>query len=50
MLHDLFTIESIGKLQGGLNNFEHNCISFVEFDIIRIVDAFFDNQNLLSIS
>ena len=26
MLHDLFTIEVIGKPQGGLNNFEHNCI------------------------
>ena len=25
MLHDLFTIEIIGKPQGGLNNFEHNC-------------------------
>ena len=24
ILHDLFTIESIGKPQGGLNNFEHN--------------------------
>ena len=26
MLHDLFTIEIIGKPQGGLNNFEHNCM------------------------
>ena len=25
MLHDLFTTEIIGKPQGGLNNFEHNC-------------------------
>ena len=25
MLHDLFTIEIIGKPQGRLNNFEHNC-------------------------
>ena len=25
MLHDIFTIEIIGKMQGGLNNFEHNC-------------------------
>ena len=25
MLRNLFTIEIIGKTQGGLNNFEHNC-------------------------
>ena len=27
MLHNLFTIEIIGKPQGVLNNFEHNCTS-----------------------
>ena len=39
MLHDLFTMEIIRKLQGGLNNFEHNCksatspvISLLEFN------------------
>ena len=26
MFHDLFTIEIIAKPQGGLNNFEHNCM------------------------
>ena len=25
MLHDFFTEEVDGKMQGGLNNFEHNC-------------------------
>ena len=33
MLHDLFTIEIIGKLQGGLNNFEHNCILQIQLNI-----------------
>ena len=37
MLHDLFTIEIIGKTQGGLNNFEHNCIfiGLLRFIIIK---------------
>ena len=33
MLHDLFTIEIIGKLQGGLNNFEHNCSYLINNDL-----------------
>ena len=36
MLHDLFTIEVIGNLQGGLNNFEHNCMSSLKFKISRL--------------
>ena len=26
MLRDLFTTEILGKMQGGLNDFEHNCM------------------------
>ena len=31
MLHILFTIEIIGKTQGGLNNFEHNFIAILKY-------------------